>query len=228
MNEVSCIDPLEELSGSQCVEAYIGPKATVDALVLHQMSTIRYKPRPFSEGVVTNHLHGNNFKFEEDLPQLDKPNYTPWRRDQSDVIASPSTPPQRHSSRFPPDKNDLGSLYPQFGSRARIAKCRSAQPCSTSIFYSGLKLRAQDTVSKTINMSSHASLLNKSNADIWDEGICGIQFYTTASSCVPDYFSSSVFVLLQTIQKANFCVAVKDLANILFRDTFVGIAHERV
>jgi hypothetical protein len=75
-------------------------------------------------------------------------------------------------------------------------------------------------------MSSHASLLNNSNADICDEGICGIQFYTTASSCVPDYFSWPVFVLLQTIQKANFCVAVKDLANILFHDTLVGKAYE--
>ena len=124
--------------------------------------------------------------------------------------------PLHHSSRFPPDKNDLASLYPQFGSRARIAKCRSAQTCSTSIFYGGLKLWAQDTVSKTINMTSHASLLSKSNADILDESICGIQFYTSASSCVPDYFLSPVLALLQTILKANFYVPVRDLANISF------------
>jgi hypothetical protein len=56
MNEVSCIDPREELSGTPCVGAYIGPKAAVDAPLRHQMPTIRYKPRHFSEGVVTTHL----------------------------------------------------------------------------------------------------------------------------------------------------------------------------
>ena len=55
-NEVSCIDPQETLSGTPYVGAYIGPKAAVDALVRHQMPTIRYEPRQFSEGVVTTHL----------------------------------------------------------------------------------------------------------------------------------------------------------------------------
>jgi hypothetical protein len=56
-------------------------------------------------------------------------------------------------------------------------------------------------------MGSHASLLNKSNADICDEGICGTQFYTTASSRVPDYFSSPVFVLLQNNSKKRIFVS---------------------
>jgi len=56
MNEVSCIDPQGGLSGTPYVGAYIGPKAAVDPMVGHQMPTIRYKPRLFSERVVTNHL----------------------------------------------------------------------------------------------------------------------------------------------------------------------------
>jgi len=31
MNKILCINPREELSGTQYVEAYIGPKAAVDA-----------------------------------------------------------------------------------------------------------------------------------------------------------------------------------------------------
>lgn len=77
MNGVTCIDPREELSITPYVGAYIGPSAALDESVRHQMHTIMYKPRLFSERVVATHLEGDKDKFEEDLLRLDKPNYKP-------------------------------------------------------------------------------------------------------------------------------------------------------
>jgi len=71
-------------------------------------------------------------------------------------------------------------------------------------------------------MSSHASLLNKANADIWDEGICGIQFYTTAGSSVPDYFSSSVFCFITNDPKSEILCRCKEPRKYTFHDTFAG------